>query len=246
MPRDDAPVDGATRPVARRPRRGRPPKVTRDQVVATAIELGLDAFTMQGLAERLGVSTPALYTHVAGREEVLGLVNAALLERMTAFASPVRHWRDWLVDFAHEVRTHLAPSASALMDDLRGPATTVRLGVGEQGLQLLLDAGFPPAEAGRAVWLVFRTALTCGPPRSAAALAGFVDDTGAVLAPSVAADLPATRAVQAALAGEGPVDTFDHDLDVVLAGIARRVGHPAQPSSPASPSPPSPPARPPA
>jgi AcrR family transcriptional regulator len=202
--------------------RGRPPRISQDAIVEAAVELGLDAFSMRGIAGHLGVTTPALYSHVAGRDEVLELVNAALLQRMTAFRSPATHWRAWLADFAAEVRDHLAPSASALIGDLRGPGVTVRVGVGERGLQLLLDSGFTPADAGRAVWLVFRMAVTAG-PRPSAALAGFVDDAGTVLDPAPAATLPATQAVHAALASDGPGDTFAFDLQVVLDGIAARL-----------------------
>ena len=202
---------------------GRPARIGRRQIVDAAVDLGLDAFTMQGIAERLGVSTPSLYSHVAGRDEVLDLVRAALVARMQAFASEADAWRGWLIDFAAAVRQHLAPSASVLAADLRGPATTLRLGVGEQGLQLLLDQGLTPVEAGRAVWLVFRLALTAG-PRPTAALAGLLDDTGSVLAPTTAAGFPATSAVHDALVADGLHDTFDHDLAVVLDGIAARVG----------------------
>ncbi len=220
------------RPATRRGRRGRPPRISQDRIVDAAIELGLDAFSMQGIAERLGVTTSALYSHVGGRDEVLALVNAELLRRMTDIASTADDWRDWLADFAAEVRDHLAPSASALMGDLRGPATTVRLGVGERGLGLLLDAGLTPTQAGRAVWLVFRTALTGGGAQGAAALAGFVDDTGAVLGPGASAAFPATRAVHAALASEGTDDTFAYDLQVVLDGIARQIATDAPASHP--------------
>jgi AcrR family transcriptional regulator len=218
-------VDGvAERPATRRARRGRPPLISQDRIVDAAVELGLDAFSMQGIAEHLGVTTPALYSHVGGRDEVLALVNAELLRRMTDVASTADNWRNWLADFAAEVRDHLAPSASALMVDLRGPATTVRLGVGERGLRLLLDAGLTPTQAGRAVWLVFRTALTGGGVQGAAALAGFVDDTGAVLGPGPSGAFPATRTVHAALAADGTDDTFAFDLQVVLDGIARQLG----------------------
>jgi AcrR family transcriptional regulator len=208
---------------------GRPARISQRQIVAAALDLGLDAFTMQGIAGHLGVSTPALYSHVAGRGEVLALVSAALVERMQAFHSDAADWRGWLVDFAAEVREHLAPSASVLAADLRGPATTLRLGVGERGLQLLLDRGLTPVEAGRAVWLVFRLALTAG-PRPAAALAGLVDDTGTVLGPAQAVGFPATRAVHDALVADGPHDTFDHDLGLVLDGIAARLDRPGDAS----------------
>jgi AcrR family transcriptional regulator len=221
LPRVDGNPD---RRAARRARRGRPPRISQERIIDAAIELGLDAFSMQGIAGHLGVTTPALYSHVGGRDEVLALVNTELLRRMTDLSSPADHWRDWLADFAAEVRDHLAPSASALLVDLRGPATTVRLGVGERGLRLLLDAGFTPTQAGRAVWLVFRMALTAGAGQGAAALAGFLDDTGAVLGPGPSGAFPATRTVHAALAADGTDDTFAFDLQVVLDGIARQLG----------------------
>src|SRR5690606_29584973 len=103
-------------------------------------------------------------------------------------------------------------------------------GVGERGLQLLIDRGMSPAEAGRAVWLVFRLALTAG-PRPAAALAGLVDDTGSALGPDGAGHLPATLAVHDALAADPVHDTFDHDLQIVLDGIAARLGPPTRRSA---------------
>ena len=56
------------------PKRGRPPKVSVDEVVDAAIELadrdGLDALSMRGLAEQLGVGAMSLYTYVASREDL--------------------------------------------------------------------------------------------------------------------------------------------------------------------------------
>jgi AcrR family transcriptional regulator len=205
-----------------RPRRGRPPRISQDRIVEAAVELGLDSFSMQGIADRLGVTPPALYSHVAGREEVLDLVNTALLRHMAAFSSTADDWRAWLTDFAHEVRRHLTPSASALMVDLRGPAASVRVGMGERGLQLLMDSGFTPAEAGYVVWLVFRVAITAGAEQGTG-LAGYVDDTGNVLGPRASSTVPATQAVHDALVSEGPHDTLERDLQIVLDGIARRL-----------------------
>jgi AcrR family transcriptional regulator len=52
------------------PRRGRPPSITRDQIVEKALhrldEAGVDELTMKALAGDLGVTTMALYRHVGG------------------------------------------------------------------------------------------------------------------------------------------------------------------------------------
>ncbi len=208
-------------------RRGRPPKINRTQIVEAAIGLGLDTFTMQGIAEHLGVTSPALYSYVAGRDEVLALVTDALRQRLDAFSSAATTWREWLIDFAQLVRRDLAPSASSLMVDLHGPGTADQLGVGERGLQLLMDDGFSAAEAGSAVWLVFRVALTAGPEQGTD-LARYVDETRRALLPTTAPTLPATQAVNLAFAS-GARDTFSFDLHVLLDGLER--WHRATPAS---------------
>lgn len=220
-PRDE---DDVAAPAGRR--RGRPPRISRSQIVEAAIGLGLDSFTMQGIAEALGVTAPALYSHVAGREEVLELVNETLRARLETFSSSATDWRSWLTDFATLIRTHLAPSVSSLMVDLHGPGTAAQVGVGERGLQLLMDEGLSAAEAGEAVWLVFRVAITAGPAQGTD-FAGFVEDTGRVLSPATSPTLPATHAVHEVFSA-GPRDTFRADLQVVLDGLEAKLARVAR------------------
>lgn len=67
------------------PRRGRPPKVSVDAVVDTAIELadrdGLEAVSMRTLAERLGVGAMTLYSYVASRDDLVVLMFDQVLGR---------------------------------------------------------------------------------------------------------------------------------------------------------------------
>lgn len=60
------------------PRRGRPPKVSVDEVVDAAIEMadadGLEALSMRALADRVGVGVMSLYTYVASRDDLLVLM----------------------------------------------------------------------------------------------------------------------------------------------------------------------------
>lgn len=207
-------------------RRGRPRKIDQERIVAAAIELGLDAFTMQTVAARLDVSPATLYTHVTGRDEVLELVGAALRTRLRSFASDATTWRAWLTDFALLVREHLAPSASSVLVDLGAPGMSDRVGIAEDGLALLIADGFTPTEAGYAVWLVFRTAITAGTAREPS-FAGFVREATPVLGSAAAGGaVPATRAVHRALTADHDHDSFAFDLDVVLDGIARRLTPP--------------------
>jgi AcrR family transcriptional regulator len=70
-------------PPTRRP--GRPARISRDQIVAKAIELadahGLDAVGIRELARHLGVTPVALYRHVGNKDEVIDLVVGALVEQ---------------------------------------------------------------------------------------------------------------------------------------------------------------------
>jgi AcrR family transcriptional regulator len=176
------------------PRRGRPRKIDQTKIVAAAVELGLDAFTMQSVAEALGVSPATLYTHVRGRDEVLALVGEVLRTRLRTFTSDATTWRGWLSDFAHLVRAQLAGSASAVLGDLASPGMSDRVALAEDGLALLIADGFTPTEAGYAVWHVFRLAITAGTPDQPS-FTGFVRDATSVLGDDAAAtDVPAVMA----------------------------------------------------
>ena len=63
------------------PRRGRPPRVTREQIVlaATAVlrEEPDGQLTMARVAERVGVSPMALYRHFKDRDELVDEVSAS-------------------------------------------------------------------------------------------------------------------------------------------------------------------------
>lgn len=189
--------------------------------MGAALEIGLDSFTMQGIARHLDVTTPALYSHVAGRDEVVELVNRELLRHMQGFSSDAEDWRGWLRDFATEVSDTLAASAGTLLVELEGPTSSIRVGVGERGNQLLIDAGLEPREAGQVLWLVFRAAITTRSSK-VARLDRFVDRTTTLFAAG-GDDLPATRAVHAAMAAD-PIDsTLPFDLDLILDGVEARL-----------------------
>ncbi|MEM9517206.1 MAG: TetR family transcriptional regulator [Actinomycetota bacterium] len=60
------------------PRRGRPPRFSRDGIVDVACELtadvGIDGLTMRGLANRLGTTPTTIYRHVPNHDELLAAV----------------------------------------------------------------------------------------------------------------------------------------------------------------------------
>ena len=210
---------GLTEPAVRR---GRPPKVGRDRIVDAAVRLGLDSFAMQGLAEGLGVSPATLYSHVAGRDEVIALVESRLHGAIREFATDATEWRGWLTDFAVLVRRELGSSAATLLNATREEAS-MRIDVGEPGLRLLMAAGFSSVEAAYAVWLVVRVAITASSGADPS-FSRFLEPTAELVHAAGDADtFAALRQVHDDLTTSDVDDTFAFDLEIVLDGIAARL-----------------------
>ncbi|ALG10243.1 TetR/AcrR family transcriptional regulator [Kibdelosporangium phytohabitans] len=89
------------------------PSLSREQIVATAIEVadegGLDAVTMRLVGQRLNASGMALYRHVANREALLeAMIDAVAGEYGYPEPRPP-HWRDALTALARQDwRSYLA------------------------------------------------------------------------------------------------------------------------------------------
>lgn len=102
-----------------RARQGRPPKITRRDVVDAAVSLadeaGLEAVTIRAVAGRLGVAPMTLYGHVTGADELVDLVVGATIA--VAVAERPRRRRDGrgaLLDLAHGLRAMLLDHPAVL------------------------------------------------------------------------------------------------------------------------------------
>ncbi|MFK0237544.1 TetR/AcrR family transcriptional regulator [Streptomyces vinaceus] len=138
---------------ARRPARGRPPRLDQARTVEAALvlldESGLDALTMRRLADAVGVQAGALYRHFATKGDLL----TAMAERMLADCStppPDPDWSGRLTALARRLRTALL----AHRDGARVYAGTHSTGAGTLGfaetlIGVLGEAGFGPQEAAR-------------------------------------------------------------------------------------------------
>lgn len=143
----------------KRPTRGRKPGLSLDRIVAEAIALadgdGLDALSMQRLAERLGKGTMSLYRYVSSKDDLIAL----MLD--TAIGAPLRpeddheDWRANLARWAHETRDifRAHPWTLQLVTTKRmmGPNETARL---EGALRALSGLGLTPAQMMDTVLLV--------------------------------------------------------------------------------------------
>ena len=83
-------------------------KLSQDQILSAAFALleadGLDGLTMRKLAPTLNVQPPALYWHVGGKAELLGMMAAAIYAEARAAVPATADWADWLTHFGQALR----------------------------------------------------------------------------------------------------------------------------------------------
>lgn len=127
-------------------RRGRPPRISREQIVRAAREAGADV-RMSEVARSLDVAPAALYHHVRDRDELLELVAAQVLEE-TPFDDWIpaedAPWPDWVRGYAQAFRAAILANPGALRYvRLTTAATDARLDQIERLVAALRAAGFP-------------------------------------------------------------------------------------------------------
>jgi AcrR family transcriptional regulator len=206
---------------------GRRARVTREQVLAAALELadegGLAAVTMARVGARLGVEAMSLYRHIGNKEEMLdGLVDRIFAE----IEVPVdaTDWHEALRRRAVSVHAALRrhPWAIGLMESraLPGPAT---LGHHDAMVGLLFRAGFNGRLATRVYNLLdsyiygFALQEATLPFSSPEEMASMSEQMLA----AVADDYPHLAAVQRELvtAGFDYADEFEAGLDIILGAL---------------------------
>jgi AcrR family transcriptional regulator len=149
-------------------RRGRPPSLSVDAIVAEAVALadrdGLAAVSMRALAERLGAAPMSIYTHVPGRAELVELMVDEVLGEVVGADPPRGGWRarleavahenaallcrhPWLVD-ATAVRPPLGPNTIAKYDRELRTVEGIGLDDVEMDSVLTLVIGFVHAQIG--------------------------------------------------------------------------------------------------
>ncbi|MCP2260639.1 transcriptional regulator, TetR family [Streptoalloteichus tenebrarius] len=134
-------------------------RLRRETVVRAALklvnEVGLEGLTLRLIADELGVRPPALYWHVRNKQELLDEMASLLLADAFTCIQPPRPgqtWRDWLGEFARDLRRVLLSHR----DGARMCAGTYLrerslFDATELMLRVLIDAGFPLDEATRGV-----------------------------------------------------------------------------------------------
>jgi TetR/AcrR family tetracycline transcriptional repressor len=195
----------------------------RETVLDTALrlidEVGLDGLSLRRLAKELGVQAPALYWHFSSKQDLLDHLVAAANDRAdhgAAAPGPGQTWDEWLAEGMRLRRREMLAhrdGARLASGNRPTPGSWPRI---ERTLSVLVDAGFDPKDAVRAI-VVLGQYVT-----------GFVLDEQADLD---RADDPPPEFDPAEfpiLAAAGPValdrDTlFDYGLRCLLAGMRDQI-----------------------
>lgn len=130
-----------------RARPGRRPGLSLERVTAAAVTLadaeGLGAVSMARVAERLDVTTMAIYRYVAAKNELLALMYDAALVAPPASTGDGRPWRDQLADW-YRAQIHLiAAHPWTVRLSALSPIGPNRLRWIEHGLAALDDTPLP-------------------------------------------------------------------------------------------------------
>ncbi|OHT21306.1 MULTISPECIES: TetR family transcriptional regulator [Edaphosphingomonas] len=127
---------------------GRPRSVSREQVIAAAVEIGLHHFSMARVAEHLGVSISTLYQYVDNRDELLRLAIDHQLSVVDLPGDREQHWADYLIEYATSLRDVLASEPHLILQVMDGGGGIEReLALTERFVAVLVARGFTVAEA---------------------------------------------------------------------------------------------------
>jgi AcrR family transcriptional regulator len=211
-------------------RRGRPARITREQIVQAARNAGHEP-RMTDVARALDVAPGALYHHVRDRDELLELVAAQVLEETAFddFAPPDgAPWQEFVRAYALAFRSAILANPGALRYvRLTTTATAGRLEQVDRLVGALRAADFSLHDVAHAVQLV--NLLVCGEAweRALASREGG-DEPQLVEFERAIAERPGELTNVAPLADPaarpGADSQFAFALDCLIAGLAARLG----------------------
>jgi AcrR family transcriptional regulator len=207
------------------PRRGRPSRIDRAQIVAAARDMDPQTLTMQAVAERLGVDRKALNYHVSDRDGLLELVALDVLRaEMGRISLPDDgDWRQAVRVYARSMRDGMARTG-ALFDYVKIPLASgkVMLAPTDQLIQILVTAGFATQDAVRVLAFIAEFIFTSARDLVLTEQHGVhpqVTEIRRLLEESPAGDLPWLRRVTAMSPADPADDQLEFDLKMLIAGM---------------------------
>jgi TetR/AcrR family tetracycline transcriptional repressor len=121
--------------------------LTRDEIIKEALALleqeGPGALSMRRLADRLGVTPNALYTHVRGKADLIDGLIDQVYAGLTLTPDPAGDWTQQLTTLSQQIRDHLLAHPAVVPYALQQPGLGPHsLRLGEAIYNVLRPAGF--------------------------------------------------------------------------------------------------------
>lgn len=134
---------------------GRPRALTLKQITGAALRLGLESFTMKGVATELGVTAATLYKYVQDRDHLFRLAVEEAVGVTNLPRDRGQHWSDYLAEFAAAICVKLA-SDKLMLDRLVlwGIGLETELRLSEVFIEAMIARGFSSEEAVRILELL--------------------------------------------------------------------------------------------
>jgi AcrR family transcriptional regulator len=196
------------------PRRGRPPSLTREQIVEAALKLTdescLEEVSMRSLASELGVPVMTVYNYIASKEVLNELVVDHVLRSVEVPPLDAGAWdvrmRELQRDARRAMRQHPGLSFSR-----HGSSSREAMRLADGAMSILRSGGFDSDKAARAFATLFTFVL------GQIELDVLVDSTGG--------QGEATFDGMTTAANLSRDELFDIGLDAVIAGIKITMGN---------------------
>ncbi len=214
-------------PTERKPRRGRPPRLSRDQIVEAALDLvdraGLQGLTMRALAHELHVDPMAVYRHVRDKNELLGV----MCDRLLVALDPIDldlSWEPQMRRLAEQVRERFAARPALLPALAAAPVTPTTLLVAADTVALLVRAGASARDAAAGVNAVFSYVLGYAVVEAGVPPASDHNALRDAALTHLGTNQPPSPHLDAAIDLMSDPGDFHAGLDVVLDGLRTRLG----------------------
>ncbi|ROS48908.1 TetR/AcrR family transcriptional regulator C-terminal domain-containing protein [Frigoribacterium sp. PhB24] len=210
-------------------RRGRPPRIDREQILAVARHMDPEVLTMRAVAGALGVDPSALNYHVVDREGLLDLLAADRL-RVVMSGLSLPSDADWEITcraYADQARAGIL-RAGTLSFRLRLPALggVQTFEAVETVLQRLSAAGLSTTASGR-ILLLLNQVVFASARDAALGVQSKDSDTGSPDLARLLDDLPTDGLAlsRQALATWDPAsdEQFQFGVDIVVDGVAQAI-----------------------
>ena len=127
--------------------RGRPPSISREQILEAAHSLPSHELTMPAVAKILGVKTPALYHHFKNRNDLLRTMGEELIRGLDVSTGDPQQWRSWLLVKARDSVAFYVDNPVLMELDNAARSLALGMQLAESVLETLEGAGFTAMES---------------------------------------------------------------------------------------------------